>query len=198
MSFSQSLWSRRLRPSQAKVRSATQTLWKQHEATLFGRATDNCAVGTWCYRPSTRTSRSCGTCCPHRPFASVETHPTPRTRTIPWQPRRRPQRRRDHHREQHSEGIHENMAFSAVDLLAAVVAAFVATLLGGFHRLAVDGRTPGEFIAARSGVNVDAQRGCDFVPNAVIDPGTVVVVRRPPPAGIREVLYGHWQPVRTR
>src|SRR5262245_11083214 len=80
------------------------------------------------------------------------------------------------------------MAFAAFNLLAAVVATFLAPLLGGFHRLAVDGGHARLKITPGLLPNIRAQAGQDFIPDAICDPGPIVVVNSLPG---RELVGDH-------
>src|SRR5260221_8352399 len=72
------------------------------------------------------------------------------------------------------------MAFAAAHLLTTVVTTFRAALLGCFHRLAVDRQDAGFLVPPCSCPYLHAQHDADFMPRAVVDPGTVVVVARLP------------------
>src|SRR5271166_3381122 len=85
-----------------------------------------------------------------------------------------------HHRQQHPQGIHDNMAFAAAYLFAAIVAALLAALFGGLHRLAVDGRYARLVVTARLAANFATQQVDDFIPSAALDPSTVIVVTGSP------------------
>src|SRR5687767_15931527 len=72
------------------------------------------------------------------------------------------------------------MPLAAAHLLATVVAALLATLLGGLDRLAVDDRDTGLVVAAGLVAHVAAEHDREFVPDAAVGPGAEVVVAGPP------------------
>src|SRR5687768_9269500 len=84
--------------------------------------------------------------------------------------------RRDQHRQQQTQRIHNQMPLSTFDFLAGIVAAFFAALLGGFYRLAVDGRDAWMKVASRLFAHVGTQTSEDLIPDAMLGPVGEVVV----------------------
>src|SRR5262245_43506592 len=79
------------------------------------------------------------------------------------------------HRQQKAHGVHENMAFSPVNLLAAIVATLAASL-GRLHRLTVDAGSAGSRIPARFGACLSTQVIHHLLPGAVVPPTGEVIV----------------------
>ena len=84
---------------------------------------------------------------------------------------------RDHHRQQQSHCIHQNMAFSAIDLLAAIIAMLTASLCR-LDRLAINAGSAGRRFPARFDPHLHTQSVHHALPGSIVTPGSEVVVDR--------------------